>query len=187
MNLYKRGTVWWARIVVDGREVRFSTRSREIETARQICDHWIEAHRNLQVDGEWKAVVSAWRDDAHSWLNRAYRHMRTKSRKRDWPSMMHYEELVTLALLSEGRCQLTGLRFDRASNGKHAAFAISIDRIDSAKGYTVENCRLICLIANFAMRQWGEDALRKLALAYVTQLAEGIKTGTCQQYESLSD
>lgn len=46
-------------------------------------------------------------------------------------------------------------------------FMPSIDRTNSAKGYTAGNCRLVCVAANFAMNEWGQGVLHKLAVAYV--------------------
>ena len=43
---------------------------------------------------------------------------------------------------------------------------MSLDRIDSSKGYTVENCRLVCTAVNLAMNEWGEDVLERIALYY---------------------
>ena len=42
-------------------------------------------------------------------------------------------------------------------------FAPSLDRIDSSKGYVRGNVRLVCMAANFALNQWGDDILRRLA------------------------
>src|SRR3546814_15533675 len=42
-------------------------------------------------------------------------------------------------------------------------FAPSLDRIDSGQGYLKGNVRLVCTIANFALNQWGDSVLRRLA------------------------
>ena len=71
-----------------------------------------------------------------------------------------------------GACELTGTPFSAERYGAHKApFAPSIDRIDSSKGYTRENCRIISVAANFAMNEWGEEVLRKLAIDYVKNTA----------------
>ena len=46
-----------------------------------------------------------------------------------------------------GRCELTGMAFDW-SRGTIHAFSPSLDRIDSARGYTQDNCRFILQAIN---------------------------------------
>jgi hypothetical protein len=54
-------------------------------------------------------------------------------------------------------CELSGLEFDlRNGQGKgRLPRAPSIDRIDSDKGYTQGNCRVVCLAINVALNHWG--------------------------------
>lgn len=47
-------------------------------------------------------------------------------------------------------------------------YAPSIDRKDSTKGYTRENCRIVCAAANFAMNTWGDEVLSVMA-SYMLQ------------------
>ena len=66
----------------------------------------------------------------------------------------------------QGRCAVSGVLFSDECH-PHAfvktPFAPSIDRIDSTGGYVRDNVRLVCMIANFAMGQWGHNVLRRLA------------------------
>lgn len=66
----------------------------------------------------------------------------------------------------EGRCAVSGITFSDEYH-RHAFVKTplepSLDRIDSRGGYTKENVRLVSMIANFAMGQWGTDVLRRLA------------------------
>ncbi len=50
---------------------------------------------------------------------------------------------------------------------RRAPWAPSVDRIDSSKGYVPGNVRLVCVAANLAMNEWGEDVLARVARAYV--------------------
>lgn len=66
-------------------------------------------------------------------------------------------------LLSECnyRCSVTRTPYSvefRSRDGR-TPFAPSIDRIDSSKGYHMENCRLVCTAANYAMNTWGESVI----------------------------
>lgn len=71
-------------------------------------------------------------------------------------------ELYRLYRGSGGRCQVTGVYFDRRKphGSNRAPFAPSIDRIDNSRGYTADNVRLVCQIANLAMNVWGDAVLR---------------------------
>lgn len=55
-----------------------------------------------------------------------------------------------------GKCELSRLEFV-LQTGKLSALSPSIDRIDSAKGYTPDNCRIICWALN-RFRGNGTDA-----------------------------
>lgn len=66
------------------------------------------------------------------------------------------------------KCAITGLRF-RVDRKNHAPFAPSVDRIDHKAGYTPENCRIICYIANCARNQFTDDELLTMACGIVTE------------------
>lgn len=74
--------------------------------------------------------------------------------------------------LLEGVCEVTGIAFVLGAP-KHA-FLPSIDRIDSSKGYTPENCRVVLWFINAAKMALPEDdfqpALRQVAEAVVERL-----------------
>jgi hypothetical protein len=50
------------------------------------------------------------------------------------------------------------------------AFAPSIDKIDPAGFYTVENCRLVMVAINFAINAWGLEVYLRLAEAAIRGL-----------------
>lgn len=70
-----------------------------------------------------------------------------------------------------GRCEVTGIDFDwhYKVEGAHKPhpFMPSVDRIDHQRGYEPDNVRLVCIAANMAMNQWGEDVLTRMAAAMV--------------------
>lgn len=68
----------------------------------------------------------------------------------------------------EGRCALTGIAFEyKDANGRQRPFSPSIDRVDNSRGYTKDNCRLICTALNVAFSDWGEDVFLRLASGYM--------------------
>jgi hypothetical protein len=42
-------------------------------------------------------------------------------------------------------------------------YAPSLDRIDSARGYEIDNIRWVCVAVNFMMNQWGDEVFRSFA------------------------
>lgn len=68
-------------------------------------------------------------------------------------------------------CLLTGIRLEpRKTQTKEYRinpFALSIDRIDSRKGYTCDNCRVVCAAVNYALSDWGEGIFKRVAYGYV--------------------
>jgi hypothetical protein len=79
------------------------------------------------------------------------------------------EDVEALIVRSRGRCEVSGLplSIDRYGDGKvvRRPWAPSIDRIESGRGYSPENCRLVCCAVNYAMSAWGEDVLVEIAKA----------------------
>jgi hypothetical protein len=73
-----------------------------------------------------------------------------------------FYEMVNRA---NGTCMLTGIpfSFQRFPGSVRRPYAPSLDRINSATGYTSKNVRLVCLVVNFAMNQWGFEPLKRIA------------------------
>jgi cation transport ATPase len=71
-----------------------------------------------------------------------------------------YEKLVA------GVCERTGIPFVIGARGLHA-FAPSIDRIDSSKGYTPDNTQLVVYIYNTAKSVFDDDTVLEMALSLV--------------------
>jgi hypothetical protein len=65
-------------------------------------------------------------------------------------------------------CEATGLPFDLSNrSGAWIPFSPSVDRIDGSKGYTMDNCRVVCLIFNTARNQFSDEDVLKMANALV--------------------
>lgn len=72
-----------------------------------------------------------------------------------------YDSIVTRA---SGSCEVTSIPFSLLTSAgcNRRPFAPSLDRIDSALGYTPANCRLVCGIVNAALGAWGEGVFWKM-------------------------
>jgi hypothetical protein len=80
-----------------------------------------------------------------------------------------------------GRCALSGQPFNfeflPPGSGRKPD-AVSIDRINPAKGYTKDNIRLVWAQANIARNAWSDQQLLKLALGIVSHLSLKTETGS---------
>ena len=65
----------------------------------------------------------------------------------------------------EGLCAVSGLRMTFDAVDGRRPYSASIDRIDSNLGYTVANCRLVCVIVNLALLNWGDETFVNMCKA----------------------
>lgn len=80
--------------------------------------------------------------------------------------------LVKLAMKAKGECMLTGIPWDFTTSNERGKrlWRPSLDRIDSMKGYTEENCRLIAAAVNIALSDFGEETLAKIAVGMTKKM-----------------
>lgn len=66
------------------------------------------------------------------------------------------------------RCLLTNIEFDFKTSKFHRnPIGPSLDRIDSNKGYTKSNTRLVCLWINNALNEFGEQISKEIMIKYL--------------------
>lgn len=97
----------------------------------------------------------------------ACRNTRRKAPVRALSHDLTSEQIKLLWLRCSGKCEVSGIAFDvSCEDGRHKRrpWAPSLDRVDSAIGYTFSNVRVVCVAVNLAMNQWGVDVLYKIAV-----------------------
>jgi len=71
----------------------------------------------------------------------------------------------------KGVCEASGIPFEEPEyNGKKGnrnPWVPSVDRIDNNKGYTKDNCRLVCFIFNIVKSQFTDEDFEKLCRGYL--------------------
>jgi len=94
---------------------------------------------------------------------RALRHARDRAKRTGIAFTLDRVDIRRRVQL--GRCELTGISFvSKIGTVKDRAFyAPSIDRIDSTKGYTPENVRVILSGLNIMMNTWGAEKILEMA------------------------
>ncbi len=129
------------------------------------------------------------------WLVKGFRVILSNSRGR--AKKAGIEHTLTVAdlqdLAKEARhcCAVTGILFsnERIGHAGTRPFFPSVDRKDSRAGYTKENCRLVCVVVNYAMNSWGQEILTKISVAHLKKLGYSVRqsNGTarpCYQMDS---
>lgn len=92
---------------------------------------------------------------------------RTRARRKglDFSLDEHVNDLQ--ARIDAGKCELTGYPFSLAPGKPYNS--PSLDRIDSNKGYTYENVRVVLHLVNAALGDWGEDILAEVLAPWAMQ------------------
>lgn len=85
------------------------------------------------------------------------------------------DAIVQLALQQNWKCAVTGIAFDTSATEAHASpWAASIDRLDSTRGYVLENVRLVVHAYNLVKNEWSDDKAKEI----VRRLADSIPRPT---------
>jgi len=89
--------------------------------------------------------------------------IKARSRKAGLPTDMTRGWLK--GKLFAGTCELSGRGFVLEGSSKYRVhpFSPSVDRIDSSRGYTEENCRMVLSCINIAINEWGYDLYMQIA------------------------
>lgn len=92
---------------------------------------------------------------------------------------MSWAEFEQMWIRSSGRCELTGISFSGARVGGclRRPWLPSVDRRDSRLGYLFSNSRLICVAANLALNEFGDEVLLTLARGLFSVRRNGKPTG----------
>lgn len=107
--------------------------------------------------------------DLPTWAKNLYSQTKARAKKRGNEFSLTKDSYASLVA---DECALTGIAFDTSQAAKRhykRPFAPSIDRIDSTKGYSDENIRIVCVAVNLAMNAWGEEILFKMAACLIAK------------------
>ena len=104
-------------------------------------------------------------DELNRWASAKYCDSKRSAKRRNIPFELSKDEFVELVLSSRGRCALTGIQFDftPTETSRYRPWAPSVDRINHLEGYTLDNCRVVCVIVNNALNQFSVDDLKRMA------------------------
>jgi hypothetical protein len=173
-NLRQREGIWYMDMRVGGRRVRKSTNTTDHEIAKQFVKRYEATFRGKMLDRDWVEQVERQAATSGSWVKRMYHRIGRRTERSGRVAELSYSEMVGLLLASNGRCAVSGIRFDwlKPEHSRCAPFSPTIDRVDSRLGYVAGNCRVVCLSVNIGMREWGEAVMTKIGLAMLAKKLE---------------
>lgn len=149
-TLYQRACdIWYVNFRADARQYRLATGCATKESARAL----VESFRTVSIKGPCVEINDK---QLYVMIERS----RHRAREKKMPFELTINSMRDLVRRSNGYCEVTGHQLE-----KTGPFRPSLDRINNAIGYVPSNIRLVCLITNTAMLQYGERSLLELSIA----------------------
>lgn len=110
------------------------------------------------VSGEAAAAAAIRQAALHKHARSLVRSAKHRAAVRNLPMQLTTDDIATRLEVCDFRCEVTGIPFDLTLGRDRwrGPFRPSLDRIDSRLGYTVENFRLVCVVVNAALGEWGD-------------------------------
>jgi hypothetical protein len=138
---------------------------------KEYSRRWYAENKERSLETKRKYFNSP-RGRAVELMNRINK--QTKGRRFGKPG---FETNLTIEWIEEkikkGFCETTGIPFDfNDRKGSWAPFSPSVDRIDSKKGYTIDNCRVVCKIYNMAKNQFTDEDVIVMSKALASKNSE---------------
>ena len=164
---------WKIDKVIRGERIRLCTQTSNLAEAKEILGRYVRGYSRRHLQTAWETTVEGMLRDRKSWLHRTAQGMAYRGRRTGRGASMTPSQVAEILLRCNGYCEVTGiaLSFDRPDPSKRAApFQPSIDRIDSSKGYTFDNIRIIAFCLNAAFGAWGECEAIKIMRRYLDRL-----------------
>jgi hypothetical protein len=98
-------------------------------------------------------------------LEKTFRSRKGDAKSRGVVFEIELDQVLSMAKRQRWTCAVTGIKLNpkKPKGSRRSPFTPSIDRIIPSNGYVLGNVRVVCLAANFAMNEWGDDVLKKLA------------------------
>lgn len=156
-------------------EQRIKRRQKSREYYKENAERLKELSRKWYAENKEKSssIKRKYSDSARGRAVGLMNRINAQKRRKQF-GKSNLEVTITAEWIQEkietARCPVTGIEFDLGPrNGFWSPFSPSVDRIDPSKGYTVENCRVVCLIFNIAKNQFSDDDVVKMAKALVVK------------------
>lgn len=151
--------VWYIYFHQNGRAIRRTCGTRERTVAEAFYTAFV-APAEDRPTRELRCRLAArepWRSMARRMCKRARENAKAKGRLYS----LNPDAVLALLEQQQHRCAVTGMPL-RLPVTARDPWAPSIDQILPGRGYTPDNIRVVCVLINTAMNQWGEAPLLEL-------------------------
>lgn len=165
-------TSWFMRGTFCGLQIERSTKTTDLEKAKSFVDRFVAANDETTIGPVELVYDAAWviADDQPlpKWGLKLLDNARWRAKKRGVICDLTPDDIRALSQRAQARCEFSGIPFRGGYAGAKSdrrPFIPSLDRVVPEKGYTFANVRLVCFCVNVALSDWGEVALREVAVA----------------------
>jgi hypothetical protein len=94
--------------------------------------------------------------------------VKDRAKKKRLQFSIDFEWLMEQFTKQNGCCALTNIKLEFSKIDKHKnPYSPSIDQIIPHKGYTKDNCRLVCVAINLGMNEFGTEVFKIIANAFI--------------------
>jgi hypothetical protein len=107
--------------------------------------------------------------DPIKYLGRLVIESKNRAKERSLDFDLDKDFVLQLYEGQDKKCSISGIQFDfqKDSEFRIRPWAPSIDRINPKLGYVKSNVRLVCIVANLAINQFGDFIFDKMCRSYV--------------------
>jgi hypothetical protein len=135
----------------------------------RIAAYMVDYQKNMPPEQRKRAYASARRATAKSprmalWVGR-----NNAFNRRPSDNFISLNELMEMWTAQKGKCALSGIEMTWQRGGIKPT-SISLDRIDSSKGYEPDNVRLVCFSVNAFKNTMTDEQMFTMALALVANM-----------------
>lgn len=115
----------------------------------KVCD-------GIKRNEREKARASA---DIRFFFKKTFKLLKSQRLKNGRECVISVDDLVSMWESQGGLCAITGEQMTHIRGKGKIVTNVSVDRIDSSKGYTKDNVHLVCMIVNFMKNSFSYDDL----------------------------
>jgi hypothetical protein len=112
---------------------------------------------------ERKKILQKYGNTVNGIINAMINSARSKDKKKGLDNNMTYENIIELKNKQNNKCVYTNVELEWSNANKK--FRVSLDRIDSTKGHTTENCQLVILPINYLKSNMTIEKFKKVVNA----------------------